>query len=55
MSNHNPAPYIVVYNSRLKKTQRLSEAKSVKTKLDTAAKENYPWEKRRAHVYSLLR
>jgi len=47
--------FIVVIRSRVHKTMNLKEAKKYKERLDAEYQENYPWETRQAHIYSLLK
>lgn len=50
-----PSKFIVVIRSRIHKSMKLKEAQKYKELLDAEYKENYPWETRHAHIYSLLR
>ena len=50
-----PSKFIVVIRSRMHKSTNLREATEYKEHLDAEYRQNYPWETRRAHIYSLLR
>lgn len=55
MERRTPSKFIVIVMHKVVKVQSLKEAELRRSKLEAEMEENYPWESRHAHIYSLLR